>query len=191
MGKIVADFLHVELSEATQLLIERRKEKGTLTQAMESFGINRLEFHRLVAQHIDPTLYLSPDHETRLVIENLRERGLKVGLVSNSGRELVRKILNALELPPTLFDVIVTGTDTEPKPSHKPFLLALEQIGCDKAHTMYVGDREEAEIRPAHELGLKTVLIARTVDREYPPKWADATITNIAELENAIIKQSS
>jgi len=187
MRAIVAEFLHVDLNDATGLLRERRKEYGTLTRAMGSLGINRLEFHRLVAEHVDPTIYLSSDRRTREVIDHLRERGLKVGLVSNSGRELVRKILNALSLPPQLFDVIVTGTDVEPKPSHQPFLLALEQIGCDRAHTMYVGDREETELRPAHELGLKTVLIARTADREHPPKWADVTIKNIAELEKVII----
>lgn len=186
MTDIVAAFLGVEKTEASRILQLRRKEKGTLTRAMESLGIDRQEFHRLVADHIDPALYLSSDHVTRGVIERVRERGLKVGLVSNSGRELVRKILNALDLPPQLFDVIVTGTDVEPKPSHQPFLLALKQIECDTAHTMYVGDREEAEIRPAHELGLKTILITRTVDPEHPPKWADVTITNIAELDATI-----
>jgi len=186
IAAIVADFLHVDLSAATRLLRERRKEKGTLTRAMESLGINRLEFHRLVAKHVDPTRFLSKDQAITDLIIRLKARGFRVGLVSNSGRELVAKILNTLELKADLFDLIVTGSEVEPKPSHQPFLVALTKLGCEKPSTVYVGDREEAEILPAHEIGLKTILIDRTHEKLRVSSCADATINDISELECAI-----
>jgi len=182
---IVSNFLKVEPSEASRLLSTRRKEIGTLTGAMESLGIDRQQFHVLVAEQINPNLYLSPEKTIREVLDRLRSRGLKLGLVTNSGRNLVSKILDALGLKTEFFDVIITGTDVKPKPSHEPFLLALKQLGCRIEETAYVGDREEAEIRPAHEVGLKTVLISRETDQRHF-KWADAVIHEMDQLENVI-----
>jgi len=186
MAAIVADFLHVDLGEATRLLRGRREEKGTLTRAMESLGINRHEFHRLVAKHVDPTRFLSKDQATTDLIIRLKARGLRAGLVSNSGRELVAKLLSALGLKADLFDLIVTGSEVEPKPSHQPFLVALAKLQCEKASTVYVGDREEAEILPAHEVGLKTILINRSHQKQSVSKYADATIHELSELEHVI-----
>ena len=84
-----------------------------------------------------------------------------MGLVSNSGRPLVRKILAAIGLEEDLFDVIVTSTEAEPKPSPQPFQLATERVACSVEEIVYVGDREEAEIRPAKRFGLKTILLHR------------------------------
>ena len=186
MVNIVANFLNVEPQEASCILALRRKEKGTLTGAMESLGIDRQHFHALVAERINPSLYLASDQTAREVISRLKDRGLKIGLVTNSGRNLVTKILDALNLGTQYFDVIITGTDVKPKPSHEPFLLALKRIGCKIEETVYVGDREEAEIRPAHEVGLKTVLISRATDGRHDTNVADAVIHEITELENVI-----
>lgn len=186
MVNIVANFLKVEPLEASQILSLRRKEKGTLTGAMESLGIDRQHFHALVAERINPSLYLTSEKTVREVISRLKERDLKIGLVTNSGRNLVTKILDALNLETRYFDVIITGTDVEPKPSHEPFLLALERIGCKIGETVYVGDREEAEIRPAHDIGLKTVLISRKAEKGQDTNVADVVIYDFTELENVI-----
>jgi len=186
MVNIAANFLNIEPLEASRILALRRKEKGTLTGAMESLGIDRQRFHALVAERISPSLYLASDKTTHEVIGHLKGRGLKIGLVTNSGRNLVTKILDTLNLETRYFDVIITGTDVKPKPSHEPFLLALERIGCKIEETVYVGDREEAEIRPAHDVGLKTVLISRATDKGRDTNVADVVIHEISELENVI-----
>ena len=187
MMNIVANFLKVQSSEASRILTLRRKEIGTLTGAMESLGIDRQMFHVLVAERIQPSLYLKPDKSVGEVIRNLRDRGFKVGLVTNSGHDLVVKILDALNLENKYFDVIVTGTDVKPKPSQEPFLLALRRLACKINETVYVGDREEAEIRPAHDLGLKTVLISRAAEKEHTSKVADVVIRDFTEVENVIV----
>ena len=138
-----------------------------------------------MAERVNPRLYLVPDRKIRDTITHLKSMGIRVGLVSNSGRLLVGKILDALNVNPELFDVMVTGTDVEPKPSHQPFLMALRKIGCDKAESVYVGDRDEAEIRPAHEVGLRTILLVRG-GQKHDVKWADLVINDISELENAM-----
>jgi HAD superfamily hydrolase (TIGR01549 family) len=78
------------------------------------------------------------------VIETLKERGFKIGLVSNSGRPLVTKILGAIGLEESLFDVTVTSAEAEPKPSPQIFMLALTKVSFSVDEVVYVGDREEA-----------------------------------------------
>ena len=187
--ELISHALHLERSAASRILQTRRKELGTLTRAVESMGIDRQRFHRLVAERIDPSRYLSADEAARNAIQQLRSRGLKIGLVSNSGRALVMKILAALGLEPALFDAIVTGTDVEPKPSHQPFEFALRQLKCDSSETVYVGDRDEAEIKPAHEIGLRTILISQKANPS--SKWADRVINKISELPKEIAIEST
>ncbi|MGA8855689.1 MAG: HAD hydrolase-like protein, partial [Candidatus Bathyarchaeia archaeon] len=70
-------------------------------------------------------------------------------------------------------------------PSPQPFLLAMKNLGCRKIETVYVGDREEAELRPAQELGLKTVLLASKENAS--SQWADAVVTHISQLPRLLI----
>jgi HAD superfamily hydrolase (TIGR01509 family) len=162
-----------------------KKEIGTLTRTIESLGVDRNLFYEKLSRRIEPRLYISPNPKTRLTIERLKRMGFSVGLVSNSGRELVRKILDAIDVEPALFDTIVTSTEAQPKPSPEPFLLAIETLGCDPEGAVYVGDREEAELRPARELGLKTILVSVGKTRS---RWADVVVGSVSQLPDVLIK---
>jgi putative hydrolase of the HAD superfamily len=115
---------------------------------------------------------------------SLKQEGFKVGLVSNSGRRLVEKILVALQLDPAVFSAIITSSDVRPKPSAEPYLLALRLMHCKRENSVYVGDRDEAELHPAKELGIRTVLIDRVGDA--PSRWADVTVSDLSEIPKAL-----
>ena len=181
--RVVSEELLLNESEAKLLVERKKKEIGTLTRTIESLGVDRNLFYHRLSRRIEPRLYLSPNPETRLTIEKLKRIGFRIGLVSNTGRELVRKILDAIDLDPALFDTIVTSTEAQPKPSPEPYLLAIETQGCDRNETVYVGDREEAELRPARELGLKTILVS--VEKQQS-RWADAVVVNISQLPEVL-----
>lgn len=188
LSKLVSEELGLDEPQARLLLERKRKTIGTLTRTIESLGISRIDFYRKMASRIEPRRYLSPDATIRETLEALRAMGFQIGLVSNSGRELVAKILDAIGLENDLFDTIVTSTEAEPKPSPQPFVLAMQKLRCGKSETVYVGDREEAEIRPARELGLKTVLLAPT--RTATSQWADAVITRISQLPGLLVNSA-
>lgn len=180
IARYVSETLGLTEDRAAATLRQRREQLGTLTRAIESLGIDREKFFQTIADRVDPGLVLSPDLRLSRIIGELRGEGFKVGLVSNSGRALVKKILPAIGLELQTFDVVVTSSEAEPKPSPQPFTLAMRQLGCDVTHTVYVGDRDEAELRPAKELGIRTVLIDRTgIGRN---RWADFTIRDISEI---------
>jgi FMN phosphatase YigB (HAD superfamily) len=178
--RFVSEQLRLGESETKALLDRRRKELGTLTRTIQSLGIDRNAFFDTMADRIDPSLYILGDPTVRSVIGTLKERGFKTGLVSNSGRPLVRKILGAVGLEESLFDVTVTSTEAEPKPSPQPFLLAVKKVDCDVDDVVYMGDREEAEICPAKRFGLKTILFDRNGAAQ--STCADAVVRNLSDV---------
>lgn len=178
--RFVSEKLALDESETKKLLNQRRKQLGTLTRTIQSLGIDRNAFFDAMAARIEPSHHIPVDPMVHSVLETLRERGFKLGLVSNSGRPLVSKILAAIGLEEDIFDVIVTSTEAEPKPSPQPFQLATEKLACAVEEIVYVGDREEAEIRPARHFGLKTILLNRAGAARGTS--ADLVIRNLSEV---------
>jgi putative hydrolase of the HAD superfamily len=186
IAKVVSEELSLNENYAKLLLERKRKEIGTLTRTIESMGVDRNHFYEELSRRIEPRLYISSNPKIHLTIEKLKRIGFSIGLVSNSGRELVRKILDAIGVEAALFDTIVTSTEAQPKPSPEPFLLAIESLGCDRDDAVYVGDREEAELRPARELGLKTILVS--VEKQQS-RWADVVVASISQLPEVLIRE--
>lgn len=184
--KVVAEELSLGEDKARILLNGKRKAIGTLTRAIESLGIDRKLFYHKISSGIEPRLYLKPNVKVRQTIIGLKNLGFRIGLVSNSGRELVDKILDAINVEAVLFDTVITSTEAQPKPSPEPFLLAINKLACDRGEAVYVGDREEAELRPARELGLKTVLVSGHKRRS---RWAHVVVRNISELPEVLIRE--
>lgn len=182
--RFVSEKLELGGSETKELLNQRRKQLGTLTRAIQSLGIDRNAFFQALTDRISPSLYISRDSEVQETIRALREQGFKTGLVSNSGRPLVLKILDAIGLDRSLFDVIITSTEAEPKPSPQPFQLAAEKLACAVEEIVYVGDREEAEIQPAKHFGLKTILVSRSGAVQNVS--ADIVIRSVSEVLNLL-----
>ena len=171
--------------ECRQLLKDRRKRLGTLTRTLASLNIDREQFFRDIAERLEPSQYLSGDAKVRSMLDELRRQGFKLALVSNSGRPLVLKILTAIGLDTELFDAVVTSSDAEPKPSHASFELAMNRLGCTAKSTVYVGDRVDSELRPAHELGISTILVGGEKS-DLPSQYVDLILEDITELPRVI-----
>jgi HAD superfamily hydrolase (TIGR01549 family) len=175
---IVAEEMQIDASLAWRRLSEERKKQGTLTGALSILGVDRRFFFEALAERVEPMKYLTQDHSVIATLETLKERGFKLALVTNNGRSMVRKILNAIGVEASLFDVMVTSDDCEPKPSRQPFLSALNRLECTPDKAVYVGDRVEAELLPAQELGIRTILLAK----EGADNEADLVITRVTEV---------
>jgi len=184
IAAIVAHTLGIEVSVARRRLDEERKKHGTLTGALHVLGIDRKFFFEALSEKIQPLEHLSPDPSTILTVDTLKKRGFKLGLVTNNGRKMVEKILSAIGLEASLFDVIVTSDDSKPKPSSQPFLFALDKLKCEPDEAVYVGDRMQAELLPARKLRIKTVLLAREPNTRSDD--VDFVITRLEEILNVM-----
>ena len=146
---------------------ERVVERGTPDERYESL------LHELLDEATDDQVdaFIDAEHEAwapafqvlgsaQALLEALRSRGLKTGVVLNSwpdpGRVLRRDIERAGLAE--LFDVIVISSEVGlRKPDPGIFQLALTELGVDPADAMFVGDRLDTDVQGAANVGMTTV----------------------------------
>jgi putative hydrolase of the HAD superfamily len=106
----------------------------------------------------------APAHQplasAQALLESLRGRGLKTGLVANSWPDPARVLRQDVErygFAP-LLDVLVLSEEVGArKPQPEIFQHALEELEVEADVTMYVGDRLDTDVQGAANLGMTTV----------------------------------
>ena len=96
---------------------------------------------------------------THALLEALRNRGLKLGLVSNASDppEILHRDLEEMGLAERLDVAVFSSEVGRRKPDPAIFETALEALGVQAGDAMFVGDRLYEDIRGAGELGMTTV----------------------------------
>ncbi len=119
------------------------------------------------------------------VLDTLRDRGLRLGLLSNtmfSGRahrrDLARFGLDGY------FDTMLFSADVGMwKPTPTPFLQVVDALGVDPTSAVYVGDDPGSDVVGGQAAGLRTVHIRGSGEFATPDGVvADATIDALTEL---------
>jgi HAD superfamily hydrolase (TIGR01549 family) len=101
--------------------------------------------------------------DTLPVLAALREQGLKIGLVSNTGRDLAAFIEHhSLDVDAA----VSSGAHGKTKPHPAIFQAALEQLGVSAEEAAMVGDSPEDDVEGARALGMRAFLIDR--DDRFP-----------------------
>jgi putative hydrolase of the HAD superfamily len=102
------------------------------------------------------------------VLRTLRERGLKIGLISNTQRCL-STFEDHFELS-GLFDVALSSSNHGyMKPHPSIFEAALTAVQCSPAEAVMVGDSLAHDIAGARSIGMRGVLVARAGCADPPP----------------------
>jgi len=97
------------------------------------------------------------------VLDRLRDAGLKLGLVSNSGRDL-DEFLAHHALP--VDAALTSGAHGRTKPHASIFRAVLDRLGVEPDDAAMVGDSLEDDIEGARALGMHAFLLDR--DGRYP-----------------------
>jgi putative hydrolase of the HAD superfamily len=96
--------------------------------------------------------------DTLPVLAELRAHGLKIGLVSNTGRDLAAFVAHhALDVDAALG----SAKHGKTKPHPAIFLSALEELGVRAEEAAMVGDSPEDDIAGARALGMRAFLVDR------------------------------
>jgi putative hydrolase of the HAD superfamily len=97
----------------------------------------------------------APDMAETLTV--LRERGFKLGIVSNGQTELQNRKIDILGLRPLVVAVLVSEAEGIRKPDPRIFHRAAERVGADPRDCVFVGDNPEADVLGALDAGMKAV----------------------------------
>lgn len=93
------------------------------------------------------------------LLDALRERGLKTGLVSNAMDPawILLRDLDEQELLPRLDGVVFSSEVGVRKPRPEIFERALVELDVSAERALFVGDRLDADVRGARDVGMRTV----------------------------------
>jgi len=99
------------------------------------------------------------------VLSTLREHGLKIGLVSNTSRDL-DSFVSHFSLPVDAW--ISSGRHGKVKPSPSIFMAVLDQLEVEPSAAVMVGDSLEDDVEGARALGMQAYLVDRDGRTEVP-----------------------
>lgn len=122
---------------------------------------------------------LHPD--AKKILPQLKERSLKIGLISNGLKSDVSKILYKVGLQDFFDLMVVVDTLRKMKPDVKVFHYALARLRIVPSEAIFVGDEIETDYMGAKRCGLNAYLI----DRE--GKLQNKHVNRISSLEDLLI----
>ncbi|HVM34528.1 MAG TPA: HAD-IA family hydrolase [Actinomycetota bacterium] len=109
-------------------------------------------------------------------LEQLVERGYRLGLISNF-EEWLQRMLVELEIHEHFEPTVISGLEGVEKPDPVIYQIAVERAGVDPSEAVHVGDSPKLDVEPASSVGLHAVLLDRFA--AYP----GATVDRIRSLE--------
>lgn len=125
---------------------------------------------------------LTPYPGTEDVLRQLREKGIKLAIVSDAPKIKAWLRLTAMKLD-KYFDVVVTVEDTgRLKPSRMPFRAALAKLGVDAKECLMVGDMPNRDMKGAKRVGMFACFAKYGYERKISKEYWDVAIDKITDV---------
>ena len=137
---------------------------------------------RLTATHQDRHLWCEPDSEAATVLLQLKDAGLRVGVISNTEDGRVNESLALANLISHFEFVIDSHVVGRSKPDKAIFEFALNQLGLKPPEVAYVGDSYGYDVIGARNAGLYPILLDRM--NAYESESGLTRIRSLSELFN-------
>ncbi len=201
MGGIRSTFTHLWPDRDADLLLHRYLEIEPDLQAGRTIpyrdvltqGLERVASHEglaLPATERDALARSLPDWpafpEVPESLEELRERGWRLAILSNTDPDLLDASLELIEVP---VDVRITELEAGSyKPAHGHWERFFELTGADRLRHMHVAASIFHDIAPCAALGLKAVWINRLEEVSDLPRTAELTsLQGLADSLDALV----
>jgi putative hydrolase of the HAD superfamily len=167
---------------------QSREDQSDLRSVMaERFGVDRAQLH----ERARPYLQYGADQLYPDVKDTLRDLAsrYKLAIVANQDE----RVLDALRRDGLLqfFDVLgLAKAAGAMKPDPRIWQYALHQAGVDPRHAVHVGNRLDSDVRPARDLGMRTIWLLRGEAPSSPTieqlGEADMVVTGLAGVPDAV-----
>ncbi|MGH3329519.1 MAG: HAD family hydrolase [Streptomycetales bacterium] len=182
----LADALHASEQESWRLAREQHRSH-TLDEVFRSAGVEPQggRHHAALDAYLnfwEPHTYV--DEDAPGVLAGLRERGVLVGVLSNTlwPREHHEKVFHRDGVLHLLDGAVYSSEIPWTKPHPEAFRAALAAVGVSRPQRcVFVGDRPHDDIRGAQRVGMRAVLVPHSL---FPDDGVvpDATVHRLSEL---------
>jgi len=181
-------FWHRLTSDQLKVRLENVREQ-LWHAALSDLGVNDETVARRSAQHYNSyrRRYFSPFPGALDALRTLRERGLKIGILTNGFAETHREKIEVLQLGPYVDAVFIADEVGMLKPDPLLFAHACTSMGSSPSRGAMVGDRYDRDIRGALDSGMFAVWL--NIRNERLPEGArppDAECRSIVEVPAAL-----
>ena len=161
---------------------------GTLAEVFTVAGVEPTPaMLAAISSWWEPHTFLDPDAPA--LFEALRERGLKVGVLSNTlwPRAEHERIFARDGVLDAIDGAVYSSEIAWTKPHPEAFRAALDAVGVeDPARAIFVGDRPFEDVHGAKSVGMRAVLVPHSaipdVQRGHVEGRPDAVIQRLADL---------
>lgn len=117
-------------------------------------------------------LFAKPYEDTVETLQALKDKGIKLAIVSNANKGAVEDVIAKHNLAEYFDAVIISYQHGMLKQGGELYDIALKQLGVAKKDTLVIGDSIETDMAGAEKAGIKAILIDRRGTREYADKIA-------------------
>ena len=142
----------------------------------------------IVAYHDTKLAYIKPNSDVIPTLIALRDKGCKLGIVSNGRSVKQWEKLIRLGLH-HFFDVVIVSEDVgSEKPQSKIFRVATEKLEVKPKETIYAGDDPETDVLGANNAGLISVGLIKqkrkwsTLNKDKQPKFTIKTVSELLSI---------
>lgn len=119
-------------------------------------------------------------------LNEIKDMGLKIGLITNSESHVQKRKLAMLGLSDIFDHVIISGDTPFRKPEKEIFLLMAEKLGLEPSEMLYIGDHPKFDIEGSRNAGLVPVWVKTTGTWIFPeiekPELQVETVAEIPEI---------
>jgi len=178
--------------------------EGHLTMFLDGLGLEACEHNKDIIR--EPYARALLDFEpaivegAREVLTGLKDKGYKIGLISNTGRtpgETIKLVLKDRGIFRYFDSMIFSNEIGYVKPNRRIFERALEGLGSGAESTAHVGDSMLLDVYGSRTAGMKSILFnkyserferyaARYYDASGRMETPDATIEHLTDVEAAL-----
>ncbi len=192
---VPADFVDALVAARQAAFASRRGTQEVtaaevLAEVLARYGLPADPAHvaRAEAAFFEPELArMTPMPGAVEVLDRLRRRGLRVGLVSNASSHLfVVECCRRLHLARYLDPIVSSAQVGWAKPDPRPFEAVLRAWGLPARKVVMVGDTPDADVAGARGLGMRAILLRTAPAAEPPVPAPDAVAGSLAEVASLV-----
>jgi putative hydrolase of the HAD superfamily len=189
LGEVEAEFWATTASHQRSGTLADLVARATATLGLD---VGQALLEEAAIRHLDAwTPHIRHDPEAAPTLAALRERGLRIGLLSNTHwpRTFHERFLERDGLAELIDVRLYTSEMPFQKPHPSTFRAALEQLDvADAAEAVFVGDRPWDDVTGAQAVGMRAVLRPNSLITDATPVEPDAVIRSLPDLLSIVAR---